>query len=164
MTTRCRLLCYYLDCGAEFFEDDLASCRTFSISCGMCESPQQSISGKLLAIGFAATMRHLSNYFDLLLLLVLLGQIVTNDLGLMRWCVVRPPEIRHRKEVTQAYHGFLYHGGHGPTRQCISHLPAFSGNAFAVLRGHLPSRTSALMDICPSIYRTFPPDVCSPDI
>ena len=35
-------------------------------------------------------------------------------------------------------HGFLYHGGHGPTRQCISRLPAFSVNVFAVPPGHLP--------------------------
>ena len=70
--TRCRLLCHDLDCGGEFFGDDLASCRNSSISCGCgicdCESPQQKlISGKLLAIGFAATMQLLSNYFHLLL-------------------------------------------------------------------------------------------------
>ena len=49
-------------------------------------------------------------------------------------------------------HGFLYHGGHGPTRQCISHLPAFSGNVFAVPPGHLPSRACAP----PSTHRTLP--------
>ena len=62
MTTRCKLLCDDLDSGADF----LAFYRHSSISCGICESLQQTISGKLLAIGFAAMMRLLSNYFGLL--------------------------------------------------------------------------------------------------
>ena len=33
VTTRCRLLCHDLDCGAKFFGDDLASCRNSSIFC-----------------------------------------------------------------------------------------------------------------------------------
>ena len=49
----------------NFFGDDLASYRISSISCGICESPQQR---KLLAIGFAAMMRPLSNYFVFLFL------------------------------------------------------------------------------------------------
>ena len=32
------------DLDAEFFGDDLASCRNSSISCGICESPQQRLS------------------------------------------------------------------------------------------------------------------------
>ena len=43
-TTRCRLLCHNLDCDAEFFGDDLAFYRHSSISCGVCESPQQRLS------------------------------------------------------------------------------------------------------------------------
>ena len=50
---------------SDFFGDDLASYRNSPISCGIRESPP--ISGKLLAICFSATMRLLSNYFDLLL-------------------------------------------------------------------------------------------------
>ena len=33
-----------LDCGAEFFGDDLAFCRNSWISCGVCESPKQTLS------------------------------------------------------------------------------------------------------------------------
>ena len=54
----------------RIFLDDLASCGNSSTSCGICKSSQQTrpISGNLLAIGFAATMQLLSNYFDLLFL------------------------------------------------------------------------------------------------
>ena len=33
VTTRCRLLCHDLDCGAEYVGDDLACYRNSSISC-----------------------------------------------------------------------------------------------------------------------------------
>ena len=44
VTTRCRLLCHDLDCGAESFGDDMASCRNSLIPCGIGELPQQRLS------------------------------------------------------------------------------------------------------------------------
>ena len=45
VTIHCRLLCYDLDCGAEFFGDDLASYRNSSI----CFSPHEISSEQLKA-------------------------------------------------------------------------------------------------------------------
>ena len=39
-----------VDCGAEFFDDDLASCQNSLISYGICESPQQTVLAVWLVV------------------------------------------------------------------------------------------------------------------
>ena len=67
-TTRCRLLCHDLDCGTVFFWRRFGLLSTFfDLLWCMWITTTKTISGKLLAISFAATMQPLSNYFDFLI-------------------------------------------------------------------------------------------------
>ena len=70
MTTHCRLLCHDLDSGAGFFWRRFGLLSKFFdllfSSVNLHYYGRRTISGKLLAVDFAAMMRPLSNYFDLL--------------------------------------------------------------------------------------------------
>ena len=60
MTTRCRLLCHDLDCGAEFVWRRFGLLTKLFDLVDIRITTTKTISGKLLAIGFAATMWLLS--------------------------------------------------------------------------------------------------------